>query len=65
MIGREYNIQYTSTLFTNEISQKAAEHCGFVVKMDQPYDSILDDDDNKLFPTLTGTNFKIMEKKLF
>ncbi|KAF7987934.1 hypothetical protein HCN44_003797 [Aphidius gifuensis] len=63
-IGEKYNIQYTSTIFTSEIAQKAAARCEFIVKMDRPYCNVLDEDGNKLFTTLDGKNFKIMEKEI-
>ncbi|KAK0176750.1 hypothetical protein PV328_000856 [Microctonus aethiopoides] len=63
-IGREYNINYTETLFTSIVSQKIAASVGFEVYLDRAYDDIIDENGKKIFPSLSGKRIKIMIKKL-
>ncbi|KAK0166802.1 hypothetical protein PV327_004285 [Microctonus hyperodae] len=63
-IGRVYNINLTETIFTSAISQKAAAAVGFKDHVARAYEDIVDEDGEKLFPSLAGKYVKSMMKHL-
>ncbi|XP_034191092.1 arylalkylamine N-acetyltransferase-like 2 [Osmia lignaria lignaria] len=64
-VGREYNIEVTSTGFTSPISQKLAERCGFETLIEQNYEELVDEKGNLLFPGIEAKTLKIMAKRLY
>ncbi|KAG7203909.1 hypothetical protein KM043_013268 [Ampulex compressa] len=65
MVGREYNIAATSTVFTWPPSQKAAARNGFEVVLEKKYKDIIDEKGNEIFPNIKAEDLKIMGRKLY
>lgn len=63
-IGKKYNIKYTKTFFTSNISQSLAEGEGFITMLNYDYKHAVDDEKNPLFPLLEGKYVKCMIKHL-
>ncbi|XP_054001068.1 uncharacterized protein LOC128888341 [Hylaeus anthracinus] len=63
-IGREYNIQVTSTVFTSPISQKLAARSGFEDLLTKEFKDLVDEK-GELFPNITSKIVKVSAKKLY
>jgi|UniRef100_A0A2S2PVE1 GNAT superfamily N-acetyltransferase len=63
-IGKKYNIMYTKTFFTSNISQTLAESEGFETVLNYDYKDAVDHEQNILFPSLEGKYIKCMIKYL-
>lgn len=63
-IGKKYNIMYTKTFFTSNVSQALAESEGFETVLNYDYKYAVDHEQNVLFPSLEGKYIKCMIKYL-
>lgn len=65
LIGREYNIPATATVFSSIISQKSARGAGFEVLMAKDYIDMVDENGKQYFPGIKFKTFEILGKRLF
>ncbi|KAL6433283.1 hypothetical protein ACFW04_006463 [Cataglyphis niger] len=64
LIGREYNIPATATVFTSIISQKSAKGAGFELLMAKDFVDIVDENGKEYFPGIKSKTFEVMGKRL-
>ncbi|XP_029158805.1 uncharacterized protein LOC114931055 [Nylanderia fulva] len=64
LVGREYNIPATATVFSSIISQKSAKGAGFEVLMTKDFVDIVDENGKQYFPGIKSENFEVMGKRL-
>ncbi|KAM0733690.1 hypothetical protein ACS0PU_012055 [Formica fusca] len=64
LIGREYNIPVTATVFTSIISQKSAKGAGFELLTSKNFVDIVDENGKEYFPGIKSKTFEVMGKRL-
>ncbi|XP_032685192.1 uncharacterized protein LOC116850699 [Odontomachus brunneus] len=64
-IGREYNIQMTSTVFSSPYAMKAAERAGFELLLSKDYTDLVDENGKEYFPGIQiSKSIVIMAKRI-
>lgn len=65
LIGQEYNIPVTVTVFTSIISQKSARGAGFELLTAKNFVDVVDENGKQSFPGIKSEKFEILGKRLF
>ncbi|CAL1682376.1 unnamed protein product [Lasius platythorax] len=64
LIGREYNIPATATVFSSIIAQKSARDAGFELLTAKDFVDIVDENGKQYFPGVKSKTFEFMGKRL-
>lgn len=64
LIGPEYNIPVTATVFTSIISQKSARGAGFELITAKNFVDLVDENGKQYFPGIKSKTFEVMGKRL-